>query len=196
VTSETKPRLGQRAYARWRTERFAPTSHQAVRKAIESGRIAAAVEGGLIDADLADSLWDANTNPAQQRQRLEKLRPDKQKKLFAGGDQGPRDRGDEGAAARAAEPALDYRRANSLREVFRAKITALQYRRMNGELVEAATVKRVQFELARRLRDRVNALVERAVPDLVGAPNAERVRAVLKREVRVALEELAGGLGG
>ncbi len=59
--------LGIRAYARHRG-----VSPAAVRKARDTGRIAAAFvkSGGrkkLIDVEVADRLWDANTDAAQQR---------------------------------------------------------------------------------------------------------------------------------
>lgn len=55
--------LSRRAYARRRG-----VTDKAVRKAITSGRIAAAVlPDHTIDADLADRLWEGNTDPSQRR---------------------------------------------------------------------------------------------------------------------------------
>jgi hypothetical protein len=195
----TAQRLGIRGYARWRSERYGPVSHAAVRKAIESRRIAQAVVDGKIDPVLADRLWEANTDPAQQRRTgpragasasSSNAPPVAQPGLFgatAEQDEAERRRRDEEDVA-----AVSYKRASTIREVFRARLTELEYRQQRGELVNAAAVRRAQFELARRVRDRVRDVEDRCAARLVALPNEAAVRKVLGQALRDALEELAG----
>jgi hypothetical protein len=193
----TAARLGIRGYARWRSARYGPVSHAAVRKAIESRRIAQAVVDGKIDPVLADRLWDQNTDPAQQRRTGPRAAstppPVAQPGLFASGaeqdEAARRQRDDEDVAA------VSYKRASTIREVFRARLTELEYRQQRGELVNAAAVRRAQFELARRVRDRVREIEDRVAARLVAVPTEPLVRKVLNQAIRDALDELAGPAG-
>jgi hypothetical protein len=193
----TAARLGIRGYARWRSARYGPVSHAAVRKAIESRRIAQAVVDGKIDPVLADRLWDQNTDPAQQRRTGPRAGstppPVAQPGLFASSaeqDEAARRQRDEEDVA-----AVSYKRASTVREVFRARLTELEYRQQRGELVNAAAVRRAQFELARRVRDRVREIEDRVAPRLVALASEQQVRKVLNQAIRDALDELAGPAG-
>ncbi len=59
--------LSNKAYARYRKERNLPGgTHQAVKKALERGRIYKN-KYGLIDPRQADAEWEANTSWSMQR---------------------------------------------------------------------------------------------------------------------------------
>lgn len=187
----TRPRLGVRAYARWRSERFGKVSHAAVRKAIESGRIAAAYVDGKIDPELADELWRQNTDPAQQRGEAASATAEaKQPRLFADGPQlGPAPKGGEKDAG------FSFRQASAIREFWRARMAELDYKERRGELVDAAAVRRAQHDVARRVRDRLAVIESRVAAQLAhlkGDVLAE-LRAAVSKEVREALVELSGG---
>lgn len=62
-----RERLSQRAYARHRG-----VSHEAVRKAVNAGRIP--MHEGRIDPAEADAAWERNSDPAKRRATSESLR--------------------------------------------------------------------------------------------------------------------------
>ena len=68
LTLESPMVLSQRAYAQHRG-----VSHEAVRKAIKTGRISPQPDG-LIDPVVADAQWDANTLPAHRRRAMSQHR--------------------------------------------------------------------------------------------------------------------------
>jgi hypothetical protein len=64
-------------------------------------------------------------------------------------------------------------------------------RRKRGELLDADTVLREQFESARVLRDAILNIPERLSAELAGESNPQRVHARLSKELRRALDSIA-----
>lgn len=148
-----------RAYAQHRG-----VSHEAVRKAIATGRIQQEADGS-IDPDKADAAWDRNT--------------------LARGD-------GEGGDARSGVPNLQTSRA--IREAYAARLAKLDFEERTGKLISADQVKVETFNLARRLRDRIQQLPRRVAPQIVAAvvkqPDVREVEALLDAEIHEALSEL------
>lgn len=174
------------AYARARG-----VSPAAVTTAIKSGRIRAAVvtQRGkeLLDFDMAEELWERNTQQQPQPANTRKVKPapplvaptDQQLQALIQGlpeDQIP-DLNDSRA-----------RREHYLAE--KARLDALQGR---AELLPAEQVKAEAFALARAVRDGMLGIADRLAPVLAATMDARQVHQLLSDEVRVALRSLADG---
>lgn len=147
--------------------RLRGVSPAAVTRAIESGRIAAAVvtrDGRqLLDADLAQALWDRHTL---------------QRKPAA-------------TAAEDAPPDLNDSRARLLHH--RAELARMEAEQRAGELVAAADVRAAAFATARAVRDALLALPNRMAPQLAATADAREVHRLLTAEITLALRSLADG---
>jgi phage terminase Nu1 subunit (DNA packaging protein) len=73
----------------------------------------------------------------------------------------------------------------------RAAALELGNRRKRGELLDADTVLREQFEAARVLRDAILNIPERLSAELASENSPQRVHAQLSRELRRALDSVA-----
>ena len=139
-------------------------SHTAVAKAIKAGRIPQEPDGS-VDPAKADAAWDRNT--------------------IARGDA---DSGD----ARSGVPNLQTSRA--IREAYAARLAKLDFEERTGKLISADQVKVETFNLARRLRDRIQQLPRRVAPQIDAAvvkqPDVREVEALLDAEIHEALSEL------
>ena len=139
-------------------------SHTAVAKAIKAGRIPQEPDGS-VDPVKADAAWDRNT--------------------IARGD-------GEAGDARSGVPNLQTSRA--IREASAARLAKLDFEERTGKLISADQVKVETFNLARRLRDRIQQLPRRVAPQIVAAvvkqPDVREVEALLDAEIHEALSEL------
>lgn len=164
--------LSIRAYAKHRG-----CSHVAVMKALKAGRIA--LTEGKIDAEAADAAWSRNTDPAQQR--------------ASSGPPGGQTPAEEPppAAQMGGEAAANYARSRAVRETYRARLTALDYRVRAGELVEADAVRARAFKLYRTARDMLLALPERLAPLLAGTADQYECHRILREELERVCNELA-----
>ena len=147
-------------------------SHPAIRKAIATGRLRRSIghdaRGPFVrDSALAGREWKAGTS----------------KPPNSGG------RGN-GAAGRTAQPAAGGRLVDVQVRLAGERASALELsnRRKRGELVDAATVQREQFEIARMVRERILNVPDR-LPDLAAGQ-----RARLIAELRQALGSMADEL--
>ena len=140
-------------------------SHTAVAKAIKAGRIPQEPDGS-VDPAKADAAWDRNT--------------------IARGDA---DSGD----ARSGVPNLQTSRA--IREAYAARLAKLDFEERTGKLISADQVKVETFNLARRLRDRIQQIPRKLAPQIVAAvvaqPDQRVVEDLLMEAIREALEELS-----
>ncbi|MEA1052333.1 hypothetical protein U5801_21360 [Lamprobacter modestohalophilus] len=161
--------LSQRAYAQHRG-----VSHEAVRKAIKSGRITP-LPDGRIDPVVADAQWDANTLPAQTPAKSESSAP--------ASDSTQRSNVPPYAVSRAA------------REAINARLAKLELEERSGKLINADEARVTTFNLARQLRDRLQQIPRTLAPELVATvvadPDPRAVEAMLDAAIRSALEELS-----
>lgn len=159
--------MSQRAYARRRGVR-----HGAVQEAIQTGRLRESLvrgKGGVrIRPDAADEEWERNTHPGERR-----------------GDAAP-SAGDFG-------PSSEYRHVLSVEKAAKARLAMLELSVREGRVVEAAAVERAQFDAARRVREKVLAMPDKLAKELALESDAARVRKILDRECREALNGLADG---
>lgn len=157
------------------------TSHQAVSKAIASGRISAQDQNGWLDFAKADAEWAQNT----KYQHL-----------------GPSAKGPQPAVAAAAPPAPASQPPASmltpaqLRQHYDAELLRHKAERERvelearvGQLVEVAVVKRVVFTLMRGVRDSVLGIDPRCRSSLALARTAEDVSKILVPELAAALTD-------
>jgi P27 family predicted phage terminase small subunit len=171
-------------------------SHEAVRKAVEVGRLAASVvmvagKPKIADPELADREWAAHTRPRVDR-------PD----LGAAGVSGAVVA--EGAAAGAVaggQGEISYNEARRLREIelwrearVRRESGELELAKRRGELVDVAEARAAVIEEYSVVKTRLLGLPARVKQRLPHVA-AEDVR-VIDELVREALEELAGDGGG
>ena len=194
--------LSRRAYAAHRG-----CSESAVRKAIATGRIVTEADG-TIDAAKADAMWDARTDPAQQRGAHARAtaaetaattatakaalnKPVPRAALDAVKDT-LREAGSEPGAAEGGGE-VSFVRARMANEVLKAQTARVRLQKMKGEVVDRARATAMVFDLARRERDawlnwppRVAALMAAEL-----GVEAHQMETVLERHVRAHLGELA-----
>lgn len=96
----------------------------------------------------------------------------------------------DGEGRRADSPGdSDYWTAKTRREIAAALRAELELKRLAGELVRAADVRKAAFERARVLRDMLLGVPDRLAPELAGQP-LEAVHARLAQEMRRVLAEV------
>lgn len=168
-------RMSLRAYARSRKARGLPGgTHRAVQRAIESGRIAEAVDDdGLIDPELADRLWAENTRPSLAR----------------------------GAAGTSTPPAgrqaaAEYAAARARLAVARAEREELELAVRKGELVPLEIVEQRYGAFVESVVHAIRRVPARWAPYLCHERPVAEAQAELARLVNELLTELADGRGG
>lgn len=181
------------------------TSHVAVLKAIEAGRLSppAVVRQGsqwVIDPVIADQQWADRTTPdaigatpmAPEAIAPPAAAPPPQPPPA---DPPPPQPQASPRAARvkvqnlaAAVPALATSKA--IQAAYDAKLRQLEYQRVAEELVPARQVKDQAFNLGRALRDSLMRLADRLAPTLAATADARQVHHLLTEEIRVALRSL------
>jgi hypothetical protein len=171
------PLVSIREYARMRG-----CSHEAVRKAIDSRRLANCLvqsEQGkrkltLIDSDLADSEWPKGTQEVMATQ-------------FAGG----------GAPAKATDRissddklSQTYAQSRAVRESYQARLAKLDFEQRSGRLVDADDVKKQAFKAARTVRDSMLNIPDRVAAEIAAETDTFKIHKRLTEEIRKALEGL------
>ena len=168
-------------------------SHVAVINAINDGRLAApAVQrvgrNWVIDPEQADAQWASRTDPSEQgAMGIGTALP-----ASTAAPPAP-------ATAAASQPPAMTKGGPSLaiskqvKAAYEAKLTELDYKERNGELVSTRDVRDQAFALARAVRDGMMGIADRLAPQLAAATDARQVHALLTEEIRVALRGLANG---
>ena len=81
--------------------------------------------------------------------------------------------------------------AKASQAVYEAKLAELEYRKKVGELIPAKDVESAVYEVARRVRDRLQTLPSRLAPVVAGlAGSQDECYRVIEDEVNLALDEL------
>lgn len=163
-------------------------SHVAVLNAIKDGRLTPpAIErqgrSWIINADLADAQWAGRTDPDNRGG-------------MGGGTDLPIGRSTSAAADQLPQttkggPPLAI--SKQVKAAYEAKLTELEYKERNGELVAVRDVKAQAFALARSVRDGLMGIPDRVAPMLAATQDAAQVHRLLSEEIRVALRVLADG---
>lgn len=180
--------MTQAEYARSRKERGLPGgSREAVRKAVDEGRISAFGPDKLVDQKLADMLWERNT-----RARMSQA---------ASGGEGaqlPLDAavataldGGEAVQTNSKAPAdSSYMQFRSRREEAEAQIAEMNAAKMRGAMLNRQDVDRAMFEIGREIRDQLMACSRRIAAEVASVATAEACESIVDREHRIVLELL------
>lgn len=168
--------MSQRAYALRRG-----VSNVAVFRAIKAGRLKASVnsDGKIIDPDLADREWAANTDSTKA--------PPREQERMAAALGAPA--GDEPVAVLGGSLAEN----NAAKTYWQARQAELKFKREAGELVPAADVRGELETVFRTCKGRLLGIPTRAVAELpeLGVAGAQKLELL----IREALEELAAWKG-
>lgn len=158
-------------------------SRQAVYKAINTGKIVAAVDdNGMIDVEVADRLWAENTHPFAGARSHQKKRGHKKP---------------EEVIKAAMEIGIDPASVPTLMEsktveaAYKAKLAQIEYEEKTARLVDAEKIKKEAFRLARVLRDSMMAIPDRLAAELAGVTDPFVVHQKLTDEIRSAISEVA-----
>ncbi len=178
--------LSIRAYAQHRG-----VSHTAVAKAIKAGRISKEPDG-TIDPAKADAQWARNTLPSQN---LNTGAPKPAAKVATPPVSTPVATG----SSRELQPpvetgrisAPDYQTSRAIREAYAARLAKLEYEERTAKLISSDEVEMRTFNLARRLRDRMQTLPRRLAAALAAEQDPRVIEQRLDEEIRQALEELS-----
>lgn len=170
------PTVAPTAYAKHRK-----VSPQAVFDAIEKGRLVTSVTKQpsgrmLVDVELADKEWAANTNSGTGS-------------LAHASKRGPEidmtpERVDDD------DTPMTYAEARAMHEKFKMRLAELELEQREGKLVEADVVQRESFKAARQVRDALLNLPDRVAGVLAAETNQFKVHQLLTKEIRRALEDL------
>jgi hypothetical protein len=156
-----------REYARHRG-----CSHEAVRRAIQAGRLNRSVKklgrATAINVELADREWESNTDESKQNNMGPRANPER-------------------------FPNLTQVRA--VRESYNAKLAQLLYEEKSGTLCRVEDVKLQAFKNARLLRDALLNIPIRVVNEIAATlgdlepEKKHEVLVILSREVQLVLEQ-------
>jgi len=171
--------MNLQAYAKHRKEQgLRGTSHVAVLKAIESGRLTEPavrkVDGRWhIDATLADQQWAGNTDPRGALPPPPSPIDTRQPHPAGGG------------------PSLAE--AKRARAVWQAERERIELQQLKGELISTAEVKAEAFNVARVVRDNMLAIPDRVIPTLASMSDLRAMHQYLTEEIRTAIRSLSDG---
>ena len=171
--------ISMRAYAQQRG-----VSHEAVRKAIASGRIHPEPDGS-IDPIKADAQWDRHTRTAQPT-------PPKASTSRASA---PPPQASQSPQTSDDTRGVDYHKARAVRETYAARLAKLDFEERSEKLVSKADTDTLFFTLARQLRDRIQQIPRKVAPEIVAlvvaSPDVRGVTDILDAAIREALEDLS-----
>lgn len=150
-------------------------SAEAVRRAIQSGRLKNAVSRDAkgnpkIDPDIADQEWDANTADNRGWNARENAKKTAEKDTQVSGT-------------------LNQSRA--IKEAYLARLAKLEYEEKSGKLVPVADVRNEAFKVARIVRDNMLNIPDRLAAELAACEDPIQVHKLLTDEIRKALESLS-----
>lgn len=164
--------MSLRSYARHRG-----VALSAVQKAIATGRIHPEPDGS-IDPIKADAQWNQNTRSALPASgKASATRPSVEPP-----------HGDD-------DIGVDYHKARAVREAYAARLARLEFEERSGKLISKEEVSAKYFQLARKLRDRLQQIPRKVAPEIVALvvadPDVRGVTELLEVAIREALEELS-----
>jgi len=154
-------------------------SLRAVQKAIASGRIQTTPEG-KIDAAAADALWDRNTAPRPSSASARPVRQSESRSTVR-----------VGRMHDSAEPVelpaaggLDYSRARTVTETYRAKLCKIEFEERSGKLISRDEVQVAAFNRFRMFRDRMLNIPDRLAAVVAAESDVASVHQTLSSEIR------------
>ena len=174
-------KISANAYAKHRG-----VSGEAVKKAIQQGRITAAPDKKghyQIDPTIADKEWEANTRPSKpnQSKKSKKEIEEEQKAIEDDAD----------SFLDQAAGKLSYAQARTMKENYNAKLAKIKFEEQSGLLISAEKVKDDAFKMARAVRNQVLALPDRIAGELASMKDAHAITLKLAKELTACLESLS-----
>lgn len=166
--------ITQAAYSRRRG-----VTHEAVRRAIKTGRISTVERNGkqMIDPDVADIQWAQNTDPRQaQRANARK-----------GGAMAPP--AGPGKAAGREEGA--YWSARTRREEADAARAEIELEKLRGSVADREGMHRAAMALGRMLRDSMLGIPPKVAPEYAGMTDPFEIERHLDAAIRRILDDVA-----
>jgi hypothetical protein len=187
----------QAAYARSRKSRGLPGgSKEAVRNAVNEGRISAFGPEKLLYPALADKQWEDNTRARLSPQARATSTPAAPGALGqalvsqAAAAKDPR-AGMAQPEERLASVDPTYAALRARREKAEAEIAEMNSGKLRGTLVDRDGITRGVFEMFRQLRDRLMTCAYRLGADVATLNSAEACTDAIAREHRLVLQEAA-----
>lgn len=147
-------------------------TRQAVTKAARAGRIV--LHNGMVNPEEADADWSRNSVHMRK----------------SGGGRPRRDSGPPPESPNVLQGIPSLATSNAMRTAWLARLARLDYERRSGKLVELDLVRRHAFESARRARDLLMAIPDRAAPLITGLSDQAEVHRIIREEVERAVQEL------
>ena len=177
-------------------------SHQAVSRAINSGRISTGADGKVISLEKAAAEWAENTQEgklqiATQADKAAGLGNEQvqarggtikqpTEKPLADSLEGPADT-PEGPGG------LTYQKARTVVTALDAKLKQLDLDFRTGKLAQVDLVHRHLFSIAARVRENLMALPARLAPTFAAETDSHKIAQSLVTEITSALQEIADG---
>ncbi len=161
-------------------------SHQAVSKAVATGRLSNAVQivNGvrMIDPELAAIEWKQNTSASASR-------PKRTPSVNVPNLDEPNvDMPSDGLSPK---PNISLARVQTQHVALKTLLTKLDYEERTGTLVKADSVRAEIFKLTRMTRDAIRMIPPRISGELAGISDQREIERVLTREIDSALEHLS-----
>ena len=150
-------------------------SREAVRKAVDAGRIKTFGPDKLIDAELADAQWARNTRARVRGGESESSQPAAVQIIVAN---------EVGATT-------SYEEARRRRETAEANLAEMKQAEMEGKLILADAVRSAWAAKITGARDALLQIPSRIAPVLAANTDLVEVTALLEAELRQALAELS-----
>ena len=172
--------MTQAEYARHRG-----CSREAVRKAVESGRIKTFGPDKLIDAELADAQWARNTRARVRGGDAEPSAPAAPAGRVGGDDFRDMIRANEAGGT------TSYEEARRRRETAEANLAEMKQAEMEGKLILADAVRSAWAAKITGARDALLQIPSRIAPVLAANNDLVEVTALLEAELRQALADLS-----
>ena len=160
-------------------------SREAVRKAVEAGRIKTFGPDKLIDAELADAQWARNTRARVRGSDAEATAPAAAPGRVGGDDFRDMIRAHEVGGA------TSYEEARRRRETAEANLAEMKQAEMQGTLIRADAVRAAWAAKITGARDALLQIPSRVAPVLTACTDLVEVTALLEAELRQALAELS-----
>lgn len=185
--------LTQADYARWRKSQGLPGgTREAVRKAVEEGRISAFGPDKLIDKELADLQWERNTRARISPTAV--AAPGTQVPAGSAADLEPTTDGVGPGAGDKPTTDQRYLPYRILREKSEAEMAAMESGKMSGIFTERERVDLGFFVTLREARDHLSSCARRVAAEVASLNTAEACESVIDREHRIVLEMMVATL--
>lgn len=180
--------MSRNAYARYRG-----CSLSTVQRAIEDGRIAAAIvqtkpNESKINVEMADQLWIENTDPRRGNNHKGKAHADQ---LY---DPTPKNKDENTEKDNTKEiVSSSYQRSRALKENYAAQVEKVKLDKLRGKLVEKDRVKEYMIKIHSRAKDTLLNIPDKVGPKLAAENDLHKIIEILNKEIQKVCEQFSKG---